>query len=603
MRSLGIQSRIMKKYFCILFTLIAPPCSGQITKKVLFLGNSYTYVNNLPQLISDLAMNTGDTLVFDSNTPGGYTLEQHFRDSNSVNKIKAGGWDYVVLQEQSQLPALPDYSGAEANELCALINAYNPCARALFYMTWGRKNGDASNCIAWPPVCTYQGMDSLLYQSYMEMASGNHAEVAPVGAVWKYIRQNFPAIELYQPDESHPGAAGSYAAACCFYSALFKKDPTLINNNFTLNASDAATIRNAAKTIVFDSLPAWDFVTTAPPSVAFNYTIGTGTNEILISNFTSENADFFNWDFGDGTVSTDENPGTHSYSADGTYLITLNASLCDLGVLYTTAYQKSVTFCPHNPTIFPDNLVLCPNTNDTLFTQTYDAYQWCDADQNPIPNETGNFFIPSAQQTYSVLTTVNGCTEMSPQAYVGTYLATNSFHVYITGNLNGADTACTGDTLLLVLTPNKPPFPDDQYITWSKDGSPIPGSGNDTLRVTTGGRYGVVLNHPVCAGYTVYENDTIPITFITCNPGITDIPSSQGLFVYPNPLRETATVKFLPEWNNSSYKLMDVYGSIIQSGTLESNQIQLGFSNCSNGVYIFRVENKLKTTSIRFIRQ
>src|SRR4051812_10943292 len=75
------------------------------TFRVLFIGNSYTYVNNLPQIVADVASSMGDSLIFDSYTIGGYTLEQHFADTNCTNKIKAGGWDYVILQEQSQLPA------------------------------------------------------------------------------------------------------------------------------------------------------------------------------------------------------------------------------------------------------------------------------------------------------------------------------------------------------------------------------------------------------------------------------------------------------------------------------------------------------------------
>ena len=89
------------------------------------------------------------------------------------------------------------------------------------------------------------------------MADSNNAIVSPVGAVWKYIRQNFPLIDLYQADESHPSVAGTYAAACSFYTALFRKDPTLISFNSGLTASDAADIRNAAKLIVYDSLLNW----------------------------------------------------------------------------------------------------------------------------------------------------------------------------------------------------------------------------------------------------------------------------------------------------------------------------------------------------------
>ena len=210
-------------------------------------------------MVADVALSVGDTLIFDSNTPGGYTLEAHSTNITSLNKIKAGNWDYVVLQEQSQRPSLPiEEVMADvfpyAHILDSIINATNSCGETVFYMTWGRKNGDASNCNIWPPVCTYQGMDSLLNLRYRMLADSNDAILSPVGAVWHYIRDQYPTIELYQQDESHPSVAGSYAAACSFYSALFRKDPIQVTFNPSLPLTDAANIRTAAKLIVYDSL-------------------------------------------------------------------------------------------------------------------------------------------------------------------------------------------------------------------------------------------------------------------------------------------------------------------------------------------------------------
>jgi hypothetical protein len=68
-------------------------------------------------------------------------------------------------------------------------------------------------------------MDSMIHVNYMNLAASLGAVVSPVGEVFKYIRLHYPAYELYEPDESHPSLAGSYAAAACFYSALFRKDP------------------------------------------------------------------------------------------------------------------------------------------------------------------------------------------------------------------------------------------------------------------------------------------------------------------------------------------------------------------------------------------
>jgi hypothetical protein len=229
------------------------------TKQVLFLGNSYTEYNNLPQRVADMATSTGDVLIFDSNTPGGYAFENHYTDSTSLAKIALSNWDFVVLQEQSQRPALP-ISTVESNVfpfahlLDSIINAQNTGVETVFYQTWGRKYGDSENCGTWPPVCTYAGMDSLLKLRYTMLAERNDAILSPVGDVWHQLRQDFPSLELYNADLSHPSEVGTYVAACTFYTILFRKDPTNITFDFTLTPAIAANIRATTKEIVYDNL-------------------------------------------------------------------------------------------------------------------------------------------------------------------------------------------------------------------------------------------------------------------------------------------------------------------------------------------------------------
>src|SRR5688500_19934407 len=141
------------------FLITASNLHAQITRKVLFLGNSYTAFNNLPQLVHDVALSAGDTLVFDSHTPGGYQLIDHSLDATSRNKIMAGGWNYVVIQGQSQEPIIASTQFTNGGmALYTLIKQYNPCAVTVPYMTWGRKNGDAVLCPDYSALCTYQGL-------------------------------------------------------------------------------------------------------------------------------------------------------------------------------------------------------------------------------------------------------------------------------------------------------------------------------------------------------------------------------------------------------------------------------------------------------------
>ncbi len=314
------------------------------THKVLFLGNSYTAVNNLPMLLADLAKSTGDTIITDENTPGGHTLRGHSTNSVSLAKIRSTNWDFVVLQEQSQLPSFPEpdveamvYPFASA--LDSIIDANYACTKTVFYMTWGRKNGDAQNCAFWPPVCTYLGMDSLLALRYRKMANDNQALLSPVGLVWRYLRFNNPGIELYNPDESHPSLAGSYAAACAFYALLLKKDPTLITYNAGLTASDATAIKEAAKLIVYQKLEDlnWGYYS---PTAMFKHQFNS-QGSVKFENL-SRYADRYLWEFGDGDTSIEVNP-IHTYKAGGNYTVKLTAYKCNLEHVTDTTISIATT--------------------------------------------------------------------------------------------------------------------------------------------------------------------------------------------------------------------------------------------------------------------
>lgn len=341
------------------FMFLAFDGFGQHAKRVLFLGNSYTQVNNLPQILADVAASVGDSVVSDRSTPGGYTLQLHSTNASSLEKIRQGGWDMLVLQEQSQLPSYPIEQVITdvfpyARFLDSLFNVYNPCGETVFYRTWGRKNGDASNCSWWPPVCTYEGMDSLLQLRYMMMADSNHAIVSPVGAVWKYIRQYYPDIELYQMDESHPSQAGSYAAACSFYTAIFRKDPMSIHFDYTLSEVEAYRIRTAVKEVVFDNLSYWH-VGDYDPIADFSYE--PEELEVTFSNLSAQ-AMCYTWDFGDGEQSNEMDP-VHSYPSSGTYdvrLIALGGGYSD-----TISHQITVGLTSAGDMTDIGNLTVFPN--------------------------------------------------------------------------------------------------------------------------------------------------------------------------------------------------------------------------------------------------
>lgn len=298
-----------------------------IKKKVLFLGNSYTAVNDLPNTLRQLALSLGDTIEVDSYTPGGYTFYAHTNDANTLAKIQTPGWDFVILQAQSQEPSFPPAQVATdtypyAMWLDSAIHATNPCAETVFYMTWGRKNGDAVNCAIYPPVCTYLGMQQRLYDSYMEMSMLNHATCSPVGAAWRKCRDVYPNIELYQADESHPSMNGTYLAACTFYTTLYHK--STVGSQYLpvgVGNGDAFYIQTICSNLVLDSLETWQEHGNLPKA-SFNYI--PLMNTIAFANASNRSTKYM-WDFGDGSpIDTNKNT-SHIYTSIGNYNVVLSA--------------------------------------------------------------------------------------------------------------------------------------------------------------------------------------------------------------------------------------------------------------------------------------
>jgi PKD repeat protein len=566
-------------------------CSGLVLKaqqnnKVLFLGNSYTGVNNLPQIINDVALSVGDTLIFESNTPGGYQLIDHSLDIVSQNKIMAGGWDYIVLQGQSQEPITnPNDFGNGCSALYNQIRQYNSCTVIMPYMTWGRKNGDANNCSTFPIMCTYEGMDTTLRDKYLDQTSFVNGEVSPVSVVWSYLRQNHPSIELYQADESHPSAAGSYAAACCFYAAIFKKDPTLITYNFSLNVTDASIIKNAAKTIVYDSLSLWDYK--RPPIADFGYSVGSGVNEIIFGPINPQVRQNYFWDFGDDTTSTLQYP-THSYLSEGNYTVELTTTNCDLQGTYISFKDTVIQFCSHTPTIFSSHPWLCEY--DTLWTEPADAYQWLSGGL-PIP-ESNQYLSNYTQYNisgFSVMSTVNGCSELSEA-----YLETPEWSGYYFDALGDP---CVGDTVAFAVLHINGFLSGSEIILWYKNDTLLSNMSNeDTLLVTAPGTYECKVvdpnsNCPFDTTSSVIEYD--------CGVGIENTNgSNQNLFlsIFPNPTTGIITIK---AEEVDSVEVINLQGKQIYIG----KETEIDLSSQPKGIYIIKVTTDKQTVTRKLIKQ
>jgi len=253
--ALAVLSAAAVIYFkCNSQTVTATRSNNQV-ERVLFIGNSLTYVNDLPKTLSQIAQSLGDTVIYDMYAPGGYTLAQDAKDQTALGKIASKPWDFVVLQEQSELPALQDsLVNSEvipyAIQLDDDIHASWPKARTVFFETWGYQNGDTQYCPTNPTLCSYPLMQNQLTKSYGIMAQKTGGIIAPVGEAWRLVRNTHPEINLYA-DDRHPSVNGTYLAAAVIYMTLFKKDIAGASP-LALDKKTAAILQNAASQTVLE---------------------------------------------------------------------------------------------------------------------------------------------------------------------------------------------------------------------------------------------------------------------------------------------------------------------------------------------------------------
>jgi hypothetical protein len=208
--------------------LLVSLASAQDTLRVLFIGNSHTYTNSLPTLLRQLAAGGGHVLETGMSAPGGYTLRQHVTHAATLTAIQQGDWDWVALQEQSQVPVIPYWRQAwmvpAAVSLDSLIRQNRE--HTLLFMTWGWRDGGLQ-CIedSCAEYRDFQHMQDSMSTSYRRLAVQLECPVVPVGDIFRRVIDEDPFADLWNPDGYHPSLEGSYLAACSFYVQLYGESP------------------------------------------------------------------------------------------------------------------------------------------------------------------------------------------------------------------------------------------------------------------------------------------------------------------------------------------------------------------------------------------
>ena len=250
---------------------------------ILMFGNSYTQSNALDALIEDMINASGGNTSVDALTGGGLTLPQHYANVNTSGDqwnttLSNTAWDYVVLQDQSQIPSLPrnnsywNDSKDAAISLAERIDSEG--SEIVLFMTWGRRAVDIQNPLRNP---NYTVMQDNLESGYLDfqanMTANTNATVwiAPVGLAWKAIHDDIVAAngvptapgnmfyDLYTNDGSHPSLSGSYLSACVMYATLTGLSPVGVNDSASLNSTLKLQLQQYASDTVFNNTSSLDY--------------------------------------------------------------------------------------------------------------------------------------------------------------------------------------------------------------------------------------------------------------------------------------------------------------------------------------------------------
>ncbi len=215
----------LNRFFCSIFSIVctvtalAVPDSGE--RSVLFIGNSYTHMNDMPYMFDKMCKAEGLNVYVEKSAQSGASFRIHSKRLPMYEAIASRKWDYVILQGFSREFSYSEEHIAQktipyVDKIIASIRESSPKAQMLFYMTWGYENGFGQR----EEINTYEKMADSIARGYAFIGKHFKVPVVPVGMVWKEVKKD-TAINLYASDRAHPSEKGSYLIANMFFESMF----------------------------------------------------------------------------------------------------------------------------------------------------------------------------------------------------------------------------------------------------------------------------------------------------------------------------------------------------------------------------------------------
>lgn len=211
------------------------PSSGP---RVLFLGSSFTYANDMPFIVQAFARAVGEPLDVAVVARGGASLEDQWNGGEALRRIREGGWSHVVLQQgPSSLPESRANMREYALKLAEPIRKVG--ARPALYMVWPGRNR-----LAW--------FDEVR-TSYELAAEDVGGMLIPAGEAWRAVWRRDPEFPLYRRDGEHPSPAGSFLVALSVFGMLRDRSPVGLPARVRLRSGAFAQVPPDVATLLQES--------------------------------------------------------------------------------------------------------------------------------------------------------------------------------------------------------------------------------------------------------------------------------------------------------------------------------------------------------------
>jgi len=218
----------------------ADPVGSDGVLRVLFVGNSLTYSNDLPGMLHRLGDADGLVIEAADVSLGGYALEDHWGNPAARDALAEGGWDVVVLQQGPS--SLPE---SRAN----LVTWAGTWAEAI-----RGRGATPALYMVWPERARLDVLDEVI-ESYRLAAREADADLYAAGEAWQAAWAVDPGLPLYGDDDFHPSVMGTYLAALTIYRGLTGRAPPSLTG-LGISAGDDAVLQAAAREAAVAAGPA-----------------------------------------------------------------------------------------------------------------------------------------------------------------------------------------------------------------------------------------------------------------------------------------------------------------------------------------------------------